>query len=146
MGSSPEFYGKGTSLTEDALNTDLAAEDIYHPLHQGQTQTVALGGVGGIALIEFLKNMLPHLRFDAAAGIAYGHDHLICLGFQADADGAALGGEFAGKVLYGVFAALVLGVGMCMILVWGLLLPGIGVGIAGIVLLLMLIPMCLGLK
>lgn len=52
----------------------------------------------------------------------------------------------AGKVLYGVFAALVLGVGMCMILVWNLLLPGILVGILGIVLLLMLIPMCLGLK
>ena len=54
--------------------------------------------------------------------------------------------KMAGKVLYGVFAALVLGVGMCMILVWNLMLPGILVGIVGIVLLLMLIPMCLGLK
>jgi hypothetical protein len=50
--------------------------------------------------------------------------------------------RIAGKVLYGVFASLVLGVGMCMILVWNLMLPGI----LGIVLLLMLIPMCLGLK
>jgi hypothetical protein len=54
--------------------------------------------------------------------------------------------KMAGKVLYGVFAALVLGVGMCMILVWNLMLPGILVGILGIVLLLMLIPMFLGLK
>ena len=54
--------------------------------------------------------------------------------------------KLAGKVLYGVFSALVLGVGMCMILVWNLMLPGILVGIVGIVLLLMLIPMCLGLK
>ena len=54
--------------------------------------------------------------------------------------------KIAGKVLYGVFAALVLGVGMCMILVWNLMLPGILVGILGIVLLLMLIPMCIGLK
>ena len=54
--------------------------------------------------------------------------------------------KIAGKVLYGVFAALVLGVGMCMILVWNLMLPGIAVGIVGIVLLLMLIPMCIGLK
>lgn len=54
--------------------------------------------------------------------------------------------KLAGKVLFGVFGALVLGVGMCMILVWNLLLPGIGVGIVGILLLLMLIPMCLGLK
>lgn len=52
----------------------------------------------------------------------------------------------AGKVLFGIFAALVLGVGMCMILVWNLMLPGIAVGIVGIVLLLMLIPMCIGLK
>ena len=52
----------------------------------------------------------------------------------------------AGKVLYGVFAALVLGVGMCMILVWNLMIPGIVVGVVGIVLLLMLIPMFLGLK
>jgi hypothetical protein len=54
--------------------------------------------------------------------------------------------KITGKVLYGVFAALVLGVGMCMIMVWNMMLPGIAVGIVGIVLLLMLIPMCLGLK
>jgi len=54
--------------------------------------------------------------------------------------------KIAGKVLYGVFAALVLGVGMCLIMVWKLMLPGILVGIVGIVLLLMLIPMFLGLK
>ena len=54
--------------------------------------------------------------------------------------------KLTGKILYGVFSALVLGVGMCMILVWNLLLPGIAVGIVGIILLLMLIPMFLGLK
>ena len=54
--------------------------------------------------------------------------------------------KIAGKILYGVFAALVLGVGMCMIMVWNLMIPGILVGIVGIVLLLMLIPMFLGLK
>ena len=35
---------------------------------------------------------------------------------------------------------------MCMIMVWNLMLPGILVGIVGIVLLLCLIPMCIGLK
>lgn len=54
--------------------------------------------------------------------------------------------KIAGKVLYGVFASLVLGVGMCLILVWQNLLLGIVVGIAGIVMLLLLIPMCIGLK
>lgn len=54
--------------------------------------------------------------------------------------------KVAGKVLFGIFGALVLGVGMTMILVWNLMLPGIAVGIVGIVLLLCLIPMFLGLK
>lgn len=54
--------------------------------------------------------------------------------------------KLTGKVLFGVFAALVLGIGMCMIMVWNLMLPGILVGILGIILLLCLIPMFLGLK
>jgi hypothetical protein len=54
--------------------------------------------------------------------------------------------KIAGKVLYGVFASLVLGVGMCLIMVWQKLLLGILVGIAGIILFLMLIPICIGLK
>ena len=54
--------------------------------------------------------------------------------------------KIAGKVLFGVFGALVLGVGMCMIMVWNLMIPGIAVGIVGILLLLCLIPMFVGLK
>ena len=52
----------------------------------------------------------------------------------------------AGKILYGIIGALVFGLGMCMIMVWNLMLPGIAVGIVGIILLLFLIPMFLGLK
>lgn len=52
-----------------------------------------------------------------------------------------------GKIIYGVFASLVFGVGMCMTMVFeGMMIPGILVGIVGIVLLLFLIPMCVGLK
>lgn len=52
-----------------------------------------------------------------------------------------------GKVIYGIFASLVLGVGMCMIMVYeNMMIPGIVVGIVGIVLLLLLIPMCIGIK
>lgn len=54
--------------------------------------------------------------------------------------------RLTGKIAYGIFAALVLGVGMCMVMVWNLFLPGIAVGVVGIVLLLFLIPMCLGWK
>ena len=54
--------------------------------------------------------------------------------------------KVVGKVAYGTVSALVLGAGMCMIMVWNLMLPGILVGIVGIVMLLCLIPMCIGLK
>ena len=54
--------------------------------------------------------------------------------------------KVAGRVLYGIFASLVLGVGMCLILVWNRMFLGILVGLAGIILLLCLIPLCLGLK
>ena len=55
--------------------------------------------------------------------------------------------KIAGKVIYGVVSVLVLGVGMCMIMVFeGMMLPGIIVGVVGILLLLGLIPMLKGLK
>lgn len=50
-----------------------------------------------------------------------------------------------GSVVLGVAGALVLGAGMCMVMVWGMMIPGILVGIVGIVLLLCLIPLCVGL-
>lgn len=57
---------------------------------------------------------------------------------------------FNGKViattLFGILATAVLGVGMCMIMVWEMMVPGIITGIVGIVLLLCLIPICKGLK
>lgn len=52
-----------------------------------------------------------------------------------------------GKVIFGIFGALVMGLGMCMVMVFeGMMIPGIIVGVVGIVLLLCLIPMCAGLK
>ena len=58
-----------------------------------------------------------------------------------------LNAKIIGKVVYGIFAALVFGVGMCMTMVFeNMMIPGILVGIVGIILLLCLIPMCIGLK
>lgn len=54
--------------------------------------------------------------------------------------------KLLGKIAFGVFASLVLGVGMCLILVFHRMVSGILAGIIGIVLLLCLIPMCIGLK
>ena len=54
--------------------------------------------------------------------------------------------KLVGKISYGVISVLILGLGMCMIMVWNLMLWGIIVGIVGLVMLLFLIPMFLGLK
>ena len=60
---------------------------------------------------------------------------------------AKINWALTGKIAYGVVSALVLGAGMSMILVFeNLLLPGMIVGVVGIVMLLCLIPLCKGLK
>ena len=51
-----------------------------------------------------------------------------------------------GAVLVGVLGALLLGVGMCMSMVFGKMVLGIVVGLVGIVVLLMLIPLVKGIK
>ena len=57
-----------------------------------------------------------------------------------------LRGKTIGTILLGVVGALVLGAGMCMVMVWEVMIPGILVGIVGIVLLLGLIPMVKGIR
>ena len=57
-----------------------------------------------------------------------------------------LNGKTIGTTLLGVLGAIVLGIGMCMVMIWDMLIPGIIVGIVGIVLLLCLIPVIKGLK
>lgn len=55
-------------------------------------------------------------------------------------------GKAIAATLFGIVATVVFGVGMCMTMVWNMMVPGIIVGIIGIVLLLCLIPICKGLK
>jgi hypothetical protein len=50
------------------------------------------------------------------------------------------------RVLYTVVAVLVLGIGMCLCLVWEQIIWGTLVGLLGIVMLIALIPMIKGLK
>lgn len=58
-----------------------------------------------------------------------------------------LSGKAIGTVVLGIVATLMLGVGMCMTMVWtGLMVPGIIIGVIGILLLICLIPLCKGLK
>ena len=55
-------------------------------------------------------------------------------------------GKAIGITLLGVAGAIILGVGMCITMIWGMMVPGIIVGIVGIVALLCLIPVVKGLK
>lgn len=57
-----------------------------------------------------------------------------------------LTGKAIGTAALGVVSALALGVGMCLVMVWNIMIPGILVGVVGILLLLCLIPACKGLK
>lgn len=57
-----------------------------------------------------------------------------------------LSGKTIGMVLLGIVGALLLGVGMCLTMVWSHMIVGIVIGIVGIVLLLCLIPLAKGLK
>lgn len=49
-------------------------------------------------------------------------------------------------VAVAIAGALALGVGTCFCMVWGNMIPGIIIGLVGIVILLCLIPICKGLK
>ena len=55
-------------------------------------------------------------------------------------------GKTIGTVLLGVAGALLLGVGMCLSMVWSNMIVGIIIGLVGIVVLLCLIPLTKGLK
>lgn len=51
-----------------------------------------------------------------------------------------------GTVVVGVLGALLLGVGMCLSMVFGNMVLGIAVGIVGIIVLLLLIPLAKGIR
>ena len=55
-------------------------------------------------------------------------------------------GKTIGAILIGIIGSLLLGVGMCLIMVWTKMVLGIIIGIVGIVVLLCLIPFIKGLK
>ncbi|MDE7268513.1 MAG: hypothetical protein K2N89_13720 [Lachnospiraceae bacterium] len=57
-----------------------------------------------------------------------------------------LSGKTIGATLIGIIGALLFGVGMCLTMVWSHMIIGIIIGVAGIVVLLCLIPLIKGLK
>ena len=87
-------------------------------------QGVVMGAVGLAVLVAML---LVRRKMDGKPAIVFN-------------------GKAIATTLFGVLAAVVLGIGMCMTMVWNMMVPGIIVGIVGIVLLICLIPICKGLK
>lgn len=57
-----------------------------------------------------------------------------------------LSAKAIGAVLAGVIGALLLGVGICLSMIFGKMVLGIVIGLAGIIVLLMLIPLLKGVK
>ena len=85
------------------------------------------GVTGAVGLAALLAMLLVRRKMDGKPAIAFS-------------------GQTIAATLFGVFSTIVFGVGMCMTMVWNIMIPGIAVGIIGIVLLLCPIPVCKGLK
>ena len=74
---------------------------------------------------------------------------LITVGIWRKMEGktpAKISGKTVLSVLVGVIGALLFGVGMCLTMVFGKMMMGIVIGLIGMVVLLMLIPLCKGLR
>ena len=116
--------------------------------------TLVLGTVGGLLFaLGMCMCLLPEWNmFEVgvgctAVGIIVIIATIIVYRKMSGAAPIKLNWKVVGKVVYGVVSALVLGVGMSLVLVFeGMMIQGILVGIVGIVMLLFLIPMCIGLK
>lgn len=115
--------------------------------------TLILGTIGGILFaIGMCMCLLPEWNAFtpgvvlAAVGIVVLLAMVIVRRKMQGKPAIKLNGKAIGTVAFGIVGALVLGVGMCMTMVWDMMLWGIIVGIVGIVLLLCLIPICKGLK
>lgn len=116
--------------------------------------TLLLGVVGGLLFaLGMCMCLLPEWgMFNQGIGCGIGGTVVLLITLirickQAGVAPIKISFKLVAKVIYGIFAVLVFGVGMCMTMVFeGMMLYGIIVGIVGIVLLLCLIPMCIGWK
>lgn len=87
---------EGCALSFLAFRLNLPAAKLQNPVNQRKPQTVSGGSVGGILLIEFIKNMGNMLRPDSDSLIPYPYGDVGILFFCPDVDGAAFVAEFHG--------------------------------------------------
>ena len=110
------------------------------------TVSVVLFALGMcMALIPEWDAFQPGLVF-GCAGLLLGLITLIVWRKMEHKAPVRISGKAVLTVLAGVIGALALGVGMCFSMVWGNMVLGILVGLAGIVVLLCLIPLTKGLQ
>lgn len=114
---------------------------------------LVLGVLGGLLFsIGLCMCLLPEWNAFQPGVVCTAIGLVLLLGLLAVAlkgkakSGKKINWKTVGKVAFGVVGTLVLGIGMSLIMVQNLMLPGIAVGIVGILMLLCLIPMFLGLK
>ena len=114
---------------------------------------MVLGTIGGVfASIGMCMCLLPEWNA-FKPGVVMGCVGLVVLLItlivwrkMTNKDPIRISGKTIGAIILGVAGALLLGVGMCLVMVWSNLVFGIIVGIAGIILLMTLIPLVKGLK
>lgn len=112
-----------------------------------------LGTVSGVlfalgmcmALIPEWDAFQPGIVF-GCVGLLLGIITLIVWRRMEHKEPVRISGKVILPVVVGVVGALGLGVGMCFTMVWGKMIPGIIIGLAGILVLLCLIPLTKGIK
>ncbi len=116
--------------------------------------TLVLGTVGGLLFaLGMCMCLLPEWNMFTAGVVSTAIGLVVIIAttlIYRKMSGAApikVNMKVVGKVAYGVFASLVLGAGMALIMAFeDMMLLGMVIGIVGIVMLLFMIPLCLGFK
>jgi len=114
---------------------------------------MVLGTIGGIlASIGMCMCLIPEWDafrpgvIMACAGVVVLLIMVIVWRKMTNKDPLRMSGKTLGAIFLGIIGALLLGVGMCLAMLWSQMVFGIVIGILGIVLLLALVPLMKGLK
>lgn len=98
-----------------------------------------------MALIPEWQAFMPGVIF-GCVGLLLGLVTLIVWRKMEHKKPIHLNGKTILTVLVGVVGALALGIGMCFTMVWDKLILGVVIGLAGIIVLLCLVPLTKGIK